>query len=288
MIKKAIISLLALAIIGGTLFAIGNKISPDEISDITDTPSSEIQVDNHNSDDQKSQIDSFTDINIEVMSADIYLIYGDEYSLEYSIHDREQVKTFDVSNGVLSFDTSFNLDFKVDYGDWYVKVTVPKDSEIGDLNFKTVAGDILIEDAILKKAKLNSTSGEVRLVNSKIDAVEIKTVSSEILIKDSEIVSVKANNKSDDIILTGIFTSLDLYSIAGDIAVNGTILQGAKLETISGNIDITSSEPIEVLAESIGKIKYNGKNQGYKFNNSQGDNNFHFKSVSGKIQINDK
>lgn len=297
MIKKIIIILLILATIGATLFIIGNVISDDEISDIIDTPSSQLQIENKNIEDKQSEVDTsgdqsqldpFTDINIEVMSADIYLIYGDEYSLEYNIHDREKIKTFDVSNGVLNFDTTFKLDFKVDYGDWYVKVTIPKASEIADLNLTTVAGDIVIEDAVLENAKLNSTSGEVRVANSKIDMVEIKTVSSEISIKDSEITTVKAKNKADDIILTGTFGDVDISSISGNLKVDGTISDSAKIETTSGNIDIISTQLIETLAESLGKIEYNNKNQGYKFNNSQGNDKFHLKSVSGRIQINDK
>lgn len=297
MIKKIIIALLTLLIIGGTLFTIGNVISDDEISNIKNISSSKLGVENVNTENQKSNvytigelssIDSFTDINIDVMSADIYLTYGDEYALEYNIHDREKVKIFDVSKGVLSFETTFNLDFKVDYGDWYVKVTVPKDSEIGNLNLSTVAGDVLIEDAVLKNAKLNSTSGKVTVLNSKMDTVEIKTVSDEISIKDSEILTVKAKNKADDILLTGIFSDVDINSIAGNISVNGTISERVKIESISGNIDLISTKPMEILAESIGGIEYNNKNQGYKFNNSQGDDNMYLKSVSGKIKINDK
>ncbi len=297
MIKKTIIVLLALSIIGGILFTIGSVISDDEISNIKNKSSSKLVIENDNTEDQRSEvdttgdqssIDAFTDININVMSADIYLIYGDEYALEYNIHDREKVKISDVSKGVLSFETTFNLDFKVDYGDWYVKVTVPKDSEIGDLNLSTAAGDILIEDAVLKNAKLNSTSGKVTVVNSKMDTVEIKTVSGEISIKDSEILTVKAKNKAENILLTGIFSDVDINSIAGNISINGTISDGVKIESISGNIDMISTKPMKLLAESIGKIEYNNKNQGYKFDNSQGDANFHLKSVSGKVKINDK
>ena len=297
MIKKIIIVLLTLSIIGGVLFTIGNVISDDKISNIKNISSTDLEIENENTENQKSEVDTigeqssvdaFTDINIDVMSADIYLIYGDEYALEYNIHNREKVKIFDVSNGVLSFETSFNLDFKVDYGDWYVKVTVPKDSEIGNLNLSTVAGDILIEDTVLKNAKLNSTSGKVTVLNSKMDTVEIKTVSGEISIKDSEILTVKSENKADDILLTGIFSDVDINSISGNISVNGTISDRLKIESISGNIDLISTKSIEVLAESIGEIKYNNKNQGYKFNNSQGNANFHLKSVSGKIKISDK
>ena len=294
MIKKVIFSLLTLAIIGGSLFFIGNKISADEILKITDIPT-HIEIENDKIDNQKSKvddginslIDSFTDINVVVMSADIYLIYGDKYSLDYNIHDREKIKIFDVSNEILNFNTSFNLDFKVDYGDWYVKVTVPKDAKIGDINLKTVSGNIIIEDAVLKTANLKSTSGEVKIISSKIDMLEIKTISNKILIKDSTILNVKAKNTSDNIILTGRFSDVDINSVSGNIKINGSISDFAKIDTISGNIDFTSTVPLEVVAESVGKIKYNNNNQGYKFNNSK-NNNFHLKSVSGKIQINDK
>lgn len=259
MTKKIIIILLTLTIVGAILFTIGNTVLSDEASTITDIPLLQLKSENENIGEQQlqvdttevqSQIDNVTDINIKVMSADIYLIYGDEYSLKYNLHDREKIKTLDVSNGALNFDTTFNLKHKVDYGDWYVKVTIPKDSEINNLNLTTVAGDIVMEDAVVKNAKLKSTSG--------------------------------------DIMLTGTFSDVDLYSVAGNISINGTISDCAKIETISGNIDVISTEPIESLAESIGKIKYNNKMQGYKFNNSQENDDFHFKSVSGKIQINDK
>lgn len=297
MIKKTVITLLTLVIIGSALFYIGNTFSDDDASRFTENNSISVQNDKENGEknlletnlaNEDTKIDGFTDIDIDVMSANIFLVYGDDYSLKYNIHDREKIETLDVSNGVLHFSTTFKLDMNVDYGDWYVQVTVPKGTEMGDLNLNTVSGNIAIEDSILKNAKLKSISGEVSIINSKIDTAEIKSVSNKILIEDSEILKIKAENKSDDILLTGTFHDIDLYSVSGDLIIKGTPSNQSKIETISGNIDLFLTEDSEVSAKSYGEIKYNNNDQGYQFSNSQGSDYIYLKSVSGKIQIKDK
>uniref|UniRef100_UPI00344BB890 DUF4097 family beta strand repeat-containing protein n=1 Tax=Carnobacterium TaxID=2747 RepID=UPI00344BB890 len=297
MLKKAVIILLTLVITGSALFYIGNTFADNDVSSSTEKKSFSAQIDKENGeknlleanfDGENIKIEDFTDIDIDVMSANIFLVYGDDYSLKYNIHDREKIKTLDVSNGVLRFSTTFKLDMTVDYGDWYVQVTIPKGTELGDLNLNTVSGDIAIEDSILKNAQLNSTSGEVSIINSKIDTAEIKSVSNKISIEDSEILKIKAENKSDDIILTGTFHDIDLYSVAGNLIIKGTPSNQSKIETVSGNIDLFLTEYVGVAAKSYGKIEYNNNDQGYKFNNSQGSDNIYLKSVSGNIQIKDK
>uniref|UniRef100_UPI00344B5E7C DUF4097 family beta strand repeat-containing protein n=1 Tax=Carnobacterium sp. TaxID=48221 RepID=UPI00344B5E7C len=297
MLKKAVITLLILVIIGSALFYIGNTFADNDVSSFTEKNSFSAQIDKENVEKnlleanfagENIKIDDFTDIDIDVMSANIFLVYGDDYSLKYNIHDREKIKTLDVSNGVLRFSTTFKLDMNVDYGDWYVQVTIPKGTEMGDLNLNTVSGDIAIEDSILKNAQLNSTSGEISIINSKIDTAEIKSVSNKISIEDSEILKIKAENKSDDIILAGTFHDIDLYSVSGNLIIKGTPSNQSKIETVSGNIDLFLTEYVGVSAKSYGKIEYNNNDQGYKFNNSQGSDNIYLKSVSGKIQIKDK
>ena len=268
MLKKAVIALLTLAMIGSVLFYLGNTFADNGLSDFTEKNSSSTQIDKENVENnmlkansagENLKINEFTDIDIDVMSANVFLVYGDDYSLKYNIHDREKIETLDVSNGVLRFSTTFKLDMTVDYGDWYVQVTIPKDTEMGDINVKTVSGDIAIEDSISKNAQLYSTSGEVSIINSKIDTAEIKSVSNKISIEDSEILKVKAENKSDDIILTGTFHDIDLYSVSGNLVIKGTPSNQSKIETVSGNMDIFLTEYVGVSARTYGKIEYNNK-----------------------------
>ncbi len=269
-------AILTLSILTVALFLIWNFTNPplpQQKSTANTLPHNLVNTVSHKSqslpiDDVKnsgtfSNLQAFHSIKLNAMSPDIKLVTGDEYALEYKIHDRESVNTFEISDGVLYFDTGFEFEFDVDYGNFFITITVPTDVSLETVDIKTVAGKIYTDVPVINAASLISTSGKI-----KIEKSTIKTLN--------------AKSTSNNIDVNGFITDVDIHSTSGDCTVISEQLQG-NIKTVSGKIKVETNENA-ISASSFGKVNYSGNNKGYRYEYN-GNAVLNLDSVSGKIII---
>ncbi len=212
---------------------------------------------------EKNELEEFHSIKINAMSPDIRVTEGEDYSVEYRLHDREHIEKLEVENGVLIFETGFNLDFDIDYSNFHINVTIPKGTELQTLELTSVDGDIFTDVNVVKNASLITTAGEVEINGTQINELQAKST-------------------SENIYLNGTFENIDAHSTAGDLTIISENFIG-ELTTVSGNIEIETNQEA-LTASSFGEVRYNGDNKGYRY--ESGNNTLlTVQSVSGKIII---
>ena len=98
---------------------------------------------------QKTVVDDFSDIVIDVPAADIKFIESDEYAVEYKLQAREMTceskdGTLTVSSNRKKFDINLNF-FNFNNEDYFVNVYYPKGADFGRVDLDSSAGDVIIE-----------------------------------------------------------------------------------------------------------------------------------------------
>ena len=230
--KKILKIILSLLIIGIILVAINYFLFFDEEKQTSGT----------------INLSSFANLQVDVLSADVEIIEGEEFTLSYTLHGREKIRNAEVVGDTLFFTTGFDFKWKPTKGDWKVTITIPKDTILEKVDIKTVAGDIMMANRDCNSIYAKSIAGEIELNHINCNDMTLDTVAEDIEIKDcvvSELVRAK--------------------SIAG------------KIETR------LSAESI--YAESFGGIKYQGLKQGNRFELKGMFPGLELRSVSGKIVI---
>lgn len=284
MTKKLLIGVSTLLLLGGVLFGIGSAVGartkgPAEIP-LTNTGTGSLQ-------ENKQEMDPFSNVEISVVGADIYLVEGDNYTVAYQFHDREVIESLEVRNDTLYLSTDCNWDWKPDHGKFYVVVTVPKDTPLNVVNLSTVAGDVIVENRAYAAGELSTTSGEVALSHVTADQVNAETVSGAISVQESKVQNLSAENKTGHIQLDGEFATVNAYSVSSACELNGSLSESASIETISGEIVVSISNSASIEANTYGKVSWNSLQQGYSFAKAGGDAQLTLKSVSGKIRVNE-
>lgn len=282
MIKKLIIGLSSILLLGGVLFGIGSAIDPHPGTHTDGDPASSRPDSVH---DNKVEMEQFSNVEISVIGADIYLAEGDNYSVSYKFHNREVIERLEIANDTLYLSTDYSWDWKPDHGDWHVVVTVPKGTPLNIVNLSTVAGDIVVENRAYAAGSIGTTSGEVTLSSITADTVKVKTVSGAISVKESKIQNLSAENKTGNIQLYGEFATVSAYSVSSRCELSGSLSKSASMETVSGQITVSVSNSASIEAETYGNVHWNGTKQGYSFTKADGDAKLTLKSVSGKIEV---
>ncbi len=208
------------------------------------------------------ELEPFTSIDIDALSPDVEVVVGNEYSIEYKLHDREHIDVLEVRDDTLIFDTGYNYEFDVVYGNFYIKITVPQDVEFDDVDIKTVAGNVYTDIEGISNASFITTSGNV-------------------MVEDSVIPQLFAKSTSKDVEVSGIFENIDISTVSGRCEVVSDNVKG-DIQTVSGDI-VVRTNVTEISANSFGEVKFFGENKGYRYESSDSDLNM--VSVSGKITV---
>ncbi len=250
-IITALLALSSLALTGCTLSKLTNP-----------SPITTLSVATTASDTTETLLTPFTSIDIDALSPNVKIITGEDYAIEYKLHNREHIDILQVEDGVLVFDTGYDFEFDVDYGNFFIEITVPEDITFDNIDVKTIAGNIYTDVEHIENTSLVATSGKITVENS-------------------HITNIYAKSTSEDINISGVLQNVDISSVAGDCQVTSDKLSG-DVQTVSGDISVNTTETL-ISASSFGEIKYFGENKGYRYESS--NPNLNLVSVSGKIIV---
>lgn len=199
---------------------------------------------------EKTKIDKFNSISMDVEYADIEIIPSDDYYLEYALSSN-QSPVYSVKNGLLDFSQTqkssyFNFSFfsfSPDFNRSAVKLYVPENAHFKNIDIKLSSGDISTEaniqtDALSvnseygditgnrldsNKTDIQMSSGSIKIENFVSDALTLKNEYGDITVKQY---TCKNGNITSDSGSTKLgnatFDSLDIRSEYGDVDVEST------------------------------------------------------------------
>lgn len=185
-------------------------------------------------------VGEFTRVDVGVTATDIQITAGDGYAVTYQMPENETLKQAEVMDGTLYFFTEVpeNGGSGVNSGG-QLNITVPRDTELGDLSLKTVSGGIRLEGLACDGILTESVSGNVVCQDLTVGSGEIQTVSGD----------VQCDARLD---------SLAVDTVSGDCTVGGTVTAAVDCSTTSGEIRITAPDA-DVQATSVsGEINCDG------------------------------
>ena len=210
---------------------------------------------------QKTVVDDFTDIIIDVPASDIKFIESDEYAVEYKIRAIEVTceskdGTLKVSTNKKKFDINLGF-FSWDSEDYYVYVYYPKGADFGTVDLDSSAGDVIIEegfDCDILKLDLSAGDAKIKHVNG---ALEVDMSAGDFEAEKCE------------------FGKCEFDLSAGDVDLINCTIDGGELDMSAGDFDakaltLTASFDIDMSAGSVDIEFVEGQKIGYDFDLSAG------------------
>jgi len=211
----------------------------------------------------KTNVEKFSDIEIDMSAADIHLIENteDAFAVEYKFEaDNEicEVKddklTIKNQNGKFKINF-FNWNFSDD--DYYVNVYYPKGTDFNLINLDTSAGDIdLLNELSCNMLKIDTSAGDVTLKNVKGE-LDLDMSAGDVKIEDCE------------------FGKCIFDMSAGDVDIDNCTVAGGKVDMSAGSFTakdliLTASLKMDMSAGGV-KIDFvDGQKIGYDFDLSAG------------------
>lgn len=183
-------------------------------------------------------------IEVEVNSDDIHIasIDGDEIIIEYygqfSGVGNMKAPEIEVTEegGTLSVEVQYTSGFSF-FSEFEAtfNVLIPKKYS-GAIIGKTTSGDLLVSDVAVEELKWDTTSGDFRHDDFKVqrlDGSSFQTVR-----KDLDIHTLEIRTISGDIDIFGALPQMKIETTSGDIRFQGNTFKGdIDIDTVSGNID---------------------------------------------------
>lgn len=223
------------------------------------------------------EVDPFTEIAVDVVSAEIRVETGDRYALRYTLCDNEIVDRAGVEGQTLYLTSHNKPNQSGSTGVGEVCITVPADADLGELQFSTVcggvdmpalscdslrveniAGDSVLDCVVEDNVTVDSISGTVRF-GGQCGQLEVNATSGGLTFT-GKADAVLLNTTSGDLDFTGTAETLAMDAASGSARIEGTVAEQVRVEMISGNIFVTAADPA-VTAEGD-SIQYNGQRVG--------------------------
>ena len=260
--------------------------------------------------DERKEVDSFNNMNINVDYADIEIEKGEKLEIE-SIYDKsfEEI-SYDVSEGTLNINGKskrknfFNISFfgNNENKNSTIKIFIPDNSTISNIKLKLDNGDMKVNDLNLINADLCSNYGEVSLntvnfstirVNSKYGDIICNNIKGDVITIDSQYGGVEADNMEAESFIGTLkcgnmnFNNIKIRNSTltneyGDIKADEVAANGINIVCKSGDIDISG--------ELTGKNIINSEYGDVKINTSilEKDYSYDLSIKAGECKINDR
>ena len=196
------------------------------------------------------KIDNFTSINLDLTSMDVTIEKASENAISYRLQDAKKQKLdYSVQDGVLTVKEIISDKRFVGHDDNEVIIYTTNDSLV--VNGNLVAGDVEIQNVILKDSRVTSVSGDFSIENSSLNNCNfistsgdvefdgqltgdniLETTSGDLSVENLNNVSISASTTSGDI-------EIGEEELTGSVTrVLGTNNATLKLNTTSGDIEV--------------------------------------------------
>lgn len=227
----------------------GFQLPNDQLEDLFDELSN-LHISFGTSDQKVQQTETyentFSDIAIDVISADILLVPSDDnsYHIETVYRENEPI-TISPEGNSLRIEQGQRIGFSLfnwsSGFDAQVKLYVPKETLCSKLTVTTVSGNITwkLDKKSANTLSLSTVSGDIQGGKISAQSISLSSTSGKISgATESEI--LKLSSTSGDIDLsTQQIKELHAGTVSGNIRLSGIIQASAELNTVSGNITLS-------------------------------------------------
>lgn len=209
--------------------------------------------------------EAFSDIRVEDAECNVRILRAADGKCKVVCPEKQDgsiYHTVTVSDGVLSVQ-------RHDERKWYqyigVSFGIPDleaylpEKEYRQLSARSTAGSIQVEDRFtFESARLESTSGRVRMFSEVKKELKAETTSGRIVLSHIRSGEITARSTAGKIELTDVIAEKNLYakSISGGVALDGCDGGAIRIETTSGSVKGTLlSDKIFITDSTSGSVK---------------------------------
>jgi len=237
------------------------------------------------------KLDEFDSLDVEVRSAEVVIMRGDSFGIEYSTYKgKEPVITQE--NGKVTVKQPPTGFVMFEFGSHDLNtftITVPENSSEISLNVRSSSGDVTL-DRIKVSGDVVSSSGDIMF--NDIEGKEINATSSSGDINGDKVKVAKTRfeSSSGDISMLRVYAD-DLLAVSssGDTGVYNSAITNVDCEASSGDVDIELNGKADDysydLKASSGDIVVNGVEVEKNYKEDGGNNSIIAKTSSGDVNV---
>ena len=229
------------------------------------------------------KLKKFKNIQLSVLSPNIRIQRGEDWSIRYTLHAKEEITRAEVVDETLFFTSGFQMTPGMGFEDFELVITIPADAQLEDVELSTAAGTIELADLTMEALDAESVSGSVKLTGLVCQSLDAESISGDVILTNCTAKEAEASSTSGGVRLDGSFGDADLHSVSGTCELYAQIEQEAKIKTVSG--PIKAQAPVQKLEiESLGAIVTDGQKQsGKNVVIGEGSPVLSIESVSGAV-----
>lgn len=251
-----------------------------------------------------SASDSFRNIDVTLIEADVEIIVASDYGYEFTYRG-SNVPEVSVSNGTLkvvekSVINNWTLNI---FGSWNffetssrLKVFVPADAALDVVSISTASGATVLNNRQIEIRKLvcQSASGDVRLSDLSLEQLNLDVASGDIEMHNVSANDVRITMMSGSLTANAVkYRNLKLDLASCDIDIQGEISDQLNINMLSGNVKIRlTGNPDDYSYEVTnlsGDVRINGRSMGFGtgiFETSSGRSSYIvINTTSGDVDI---
>lgn len=201
-------------------------------------------------------VEPFTEVDVDVVAADIRMEIGEGYALRYSLPDGERVERCEVKNGTLALVSADGDAWRSTGDTGEVCITVPASAVLKDLRLSCVSGSVTVPEITCDNLTVDNTDGNVTLDCTASGQVQVDSTSGSLQF-GGRCGRLEVDSTTGSLTFTGTVDSVVMDTTSGDVSVSGTVAREIQADTTSGDIAVTAADPT-VTAEGH-SIRWNGQ-----------------------------
>lgn len=261
---------LCLIVVGLGLAAIGNLTGGKTF--LVKSKTGYSVIDDYKTIKETKNLEEFNNIKIDANYLDnVYIVKGKEYKIEINYSERMGNINYKVEdkNLVISQENDntgtigFNIGLINKDEDDFIKIYVPENKEMKDIDIKSDSSDIVVKEVAGDNISILCNYGDINLNNITSNDMYVKANSGDIQMKDIKGNLIEVTNSYGDSIFESIKSKDLIANIkSGDAELsNIEILEKFEVDNSYGDVDIVDSNINKMKASiSSGDISVNNSN----------------------------
>lgn len=181
------------------------------------------------------------DVNFAAGNVTVKTDFTDHINITITKEIDASAPTVKLDKDTLSIKTKLLSSFKKEQD---IEICVPTGLKLNDIKFVCVSANSYVEDIEANNVSINTTSGLIKIKNSKIyGTTKLAGASGKITVKDSEISTLSASTVSGEISFDETKTGLvQMETVNGKLNLQNAVTESFELQTMSGAIEILLKE----------------------------------------------
>lgn len=214
----------------------------------------------------------FTELDVEVATADISVSRGEGWALEYALTDEPEIAQTDgrlTLKGQERAGISF-VGISVNGDGLFVRITVPEAAELEAVTLHTATGDVKLSDLEVQTIAAECSTGDMKAQGIRCGKLDLVSNTGDIDVKDTVC--------TGDVTLEGNTGDVNVQKLAEATAIS--------VETNTGDIAIALDDADYALdfETDTGDLTVNGRDQGHR-HSTDGTIPLHAETNTGDLTV---